>query len=613
MTPRSRIAVATGIVLAAVLVAPSTVPSTASWTDREYVAGDLGTSSFDCGTDAGYTATASSRFLGGSLAGVDIDALATVRGVDVAKTGSAPAAVEPAGAPELGTVQPYAQAFGNPLDVGLLGDLVGIDLTGLGVGLPAGSAGAVNQVATVAGTGDAVAASGLVADSGGVLVTDTTPTSNLPDPASITLGRALPGIADVTDVGLDVGAVGANARLAGCDALQEDVWGGVVQQTLRTNLRAAVQQAVVRGGPAQQVAADAGTTGVERDYGIASLDLRVGSPLVGALVTAVDDTVAQLDATVAALGGSDGVLARTIDQGILGVLGGLTGSLGLGTVGGTVVLTGPDLGRAVAPLLTEPLQDPGGTLALDLSAGTIRVDLAHLLGDDEHGLNDLPANHEVVLDAVTLNAIADRLGQVVDAWASRVTTALTTALGTIQLRVALAADLSAPLLGARVTIAKLSVGVDAGVAALVAGRTELSVGVDLLGLPLGGLLGVVSGLATSLVDPLTQAVVGTLTSRLFAVVGSLGTTITTTVGRPLVTALATVLRGLPSVLSLRVNVQEDTAPAGVAGARVSTDRYTETALRLTIADRLAPGGLARVDLATATVGPNSVSLVPQRT
>lgn len=600
---RSRVAVVAGIGLAVVLVAPTAVPSTASWSDREFVTGDLGTSSFDCGTDAGYTATASSRFLGGSLAGVDLDTLATVRGVDVAKTGSAPAAVEPAGAPELGTVQPYAQAFGNPLDVGLLSDLVGIDLTGLGVGLPAGSAGAVNQVATVAGTGDALAASGLVADSGGVLVTDATPTSELPDPASITLGRALPGIADVTDVGLEVGAVGSNARLAGCDALQEDVWGGVVQQTLRTNLRAAVQRAV----------ADAGATGVERDYGIASLDLRVDSPLVGALVTAVDDTVTQLDAAVDALGGSDGVLAKTIGQGVLGVLGGLTGSLGLGTVSGTVVLTGPDLAGAVSPLLAEPLQDPGGTLALDLAAGTIRVDLAHLLGDDEHGLNDLPANHEVVLDAVTLNAIADRLGQVVDAWSTRVTTALTTALGTIQLRIALAADLSAPLLGVRVPIAKLSVAVDTGVAALMAGRTTLSVGVDLLGLPLGGLLGVVTGLATSLVNPLTQAVVGTLTARLFAVVGSLGTTITTTVGRPLVTALATVLGGLPGVLSLRVNVQQDTAPGQVAGGRASTGRYTETALRLTIADGLGPGGLARVDLATATVGPNSVSLVPQRT
>ncbi|TDN46524.1 hypothetical protein EDF64_101390 [Curtobacterium flaccumfaciens] len=612
---RSRVAVVAGIGLAVVLVAPIAVPSTASWSDREFVTGDLGTSSFDCGTDAGYTATASSRFLGGSLAGVDLDTLATVRGVDVAKTGSAPAAVEPAGAPELGTVQPYAQAFGNPLDVGLLGDLVGIDLTGLGVGLPAGSAGAVNQVATVAGTGDAVAASGLVADSGGVLVTDATPTSELPDPASITLGRALPGIADVTDVGLEVGAVGANARLAGCDALQEDVWGGVVQQTLRTNLRAAVQRAVaVADADADADAvADAGATGVERDYGIASLDLRVDSPLVGALVTAVDDTVTQLDAAVDALGGSDGVLAKTIGQGVLGVLGGLTGSLGLGTVGGTVVLTGPDLAGAVSPLLADPLQDPGGTLALDLAAGTIRVDLAHLLGDDEQGLNDLPANHEVVLDAVTLNAIADRLGQVVDAWSTRVTTALTTALGTIQLRIALAADLSAPLLGVRVPIAKLSVAVDTGVAALMAGRTTLSVGVDLLGLPLGGLLGVVTGLATSLVNPLTQAVVGTLTTRLFAVVGTLGTTITTTVVRPLLTALATVLGGLPGVLSLRVNVQEDTAPGRIADGRATTGRYTETALRLTIADGLVPGGLARVDLATATVGPNSVSLVPQRT
>ena len=52
--------------------------------------------------------------------------------------------------------------------------------------------------------------------------------------------------------------------------------------------------------------------------------------------------------------------------------------------------------------------------------------------------------------------------------------------------------------------------------------------------------------------------------------------------------------------------------AGPGGGRAATGRHTETALRLTIADALAPGGLARVDLATATVGPNAVSLVPQR-
>ncbi len=598
---RGRIAVVTGIVVAAALVTPTAVPSTASWSDREWAHGAVGTSSFDCGTDADYTSTASSRFLGGSIAGIDLDDVATVRGVDVAKTGAAPASVEPATAPELGTGgRPFTQAFGNPLDVGLLGDVAGIDLTGLGLGLPAGSAGAVNQVATASGTGDAVAASGLVADSGGVLVTPTTPSGDLPDPASITLGRALPGIADVTDVGLDVGAVGASAQLAGCDAISDDVWGGVVQRTLATNLRAAVQQ----------VAADSGPAGLERDYGIASLDLRVDSPLVGALVTAVNDTVVQLDATVDALGGTDGALARTINQGVLGVLGGLTGSLGLGTIGGTVEITGPDLAGAVAPLLAEPVQDAGGTLSLDLSAGSVRVDLAHLLGDDAHGLNDLPPNHEVVLDAVTLGALADRLGQVVDAWAGKITTALTTALGSLHVRIALAADLSAPLvLGIRVKIATLSIGVDTGVAALMAGQTKLSVGVALLGLDLGGLLGVVTGLATSLVNPLTQAVVGTLTTRLFALVGALGTTLTTTIGGPVVRALGTVLAWLPGVLSLRVNVQQDLAAAPTPAGRATTGQYTQTALRLSIADALVPGGLARVDLASAVVGPNSVSLV----
>lgn len=598
---RGRLAVVTGIVVAAALVTPTAVPSTASWTDRAWANGAVRTSSFDCGTDADYTSTASSRFLGGSIAGIDLDDVATVRGVDVAKTGAAPASVEPATAPELGTGgRPFTQAFGNPLDVGLLGDVAGIDLTGLGLGLPAGSAGAVNQVATASGTGEAVAASGLVADSGGVLVTPSTPSGDLPDPASITLSRALPGIADVTDVGLDVGAVGASAQLAGCDAISDEVWGGVVQRTLATNLRTAVQR----------VAADTGPAGLARDYGIASLDLRVDSPLVGALVTAVDDTVVQLDAAVDALGGQDGVLARTIDQSVLGVLGGLTGSLGLGTIGGTVEITGPDLADAVAPLLAEPVQDAGGTLSLDLSQGSVRVDLAHLLGDDAHGLNDLPPNHEVVLDAVTLGALADRLGQVVDAWAAKITTALTTALGSLHVRIALAADLSAPLaLGIRVKIATLSIGVDTGIAALMSGQTKLSVGVALLGLDLGGLLGVVTGLATSLVNPLTQAVVGTLTTRLFALVVTLGSTLTTTIGGPVVRALGTVLARLPGVLALRVNVQQDLDAAAPPAGRATTGRYTQTALRLSIADALVPGGLARIDLASAVVGPNSVSLL----
>ncbi|WP_260980976.1 choice-of-anchor G family protein [Curtobacterium pusillum] len=371
-----------------------------------------------------------------------------------------------------------------------------------------------------------------------------------------------------------------------------------------------MQRAVAHTG----AVADTGTVGVERDYGIASLDLRVDSPLVGELVTAVDETVDQLDAEVDALGGSDGVLARTIGQGVVGVLGTLTGDLGLGTLGGTVELTGPDLGGAVSPLLSEPVEDPDGTLALDLSAGSIRVDLAHLLGDDVHGLNDLPPNHEVVLDAATLGALADRLGQVVDAWAARVTTALTTALGSIHLRIALAADLSAPLvLGIRVPIATLSVGVDTGIAALVAGRTELSVGVALLGLDLGPLLAVVTGLATTLVRPLTHAVVGVLSTGLLGLVGTLGTTVTTTIGGPVVAATGAVLARLPAVLSLRVNVQEDQRAPGVPEGLAVTGRFTETALRLTVADALVPGGLAHVGLATATVGPNSVPLVPQRT
>jgi hypothetical protein len=47
-----------------------------------------------------------------------------------------------------------------------------------------------------------------------------------------------------------------------------------------------------------------------------------------------------------------------------------------------------------------------------------------------------------------------------------------------------------------------------------------------------------------------------------------------------------------------------------AGGVATTGRYTETALRITLADALVPGGLAHIDLASAVVGPNRVVLTP---
>ena len=580
---------AAGVLLTLAAVGGLVVPvqeSTASWNDGEWSSADLGTSSFDCGTDLDYRSTASSRFLSGSLAGTDLDTLASVAGVALAKDGTDPAAVSPASAPSLGPqLDPVRAAHGNPLQVGLLSDALGLDLTGLSLGLPAGSAGAVNQVARVAATGESTAAAGLVADAGGVLVTEASTTDGLPEPASLDLGSLLPTVSGVAGVGLEVGAVGSSAQLTGCDLLRDEIWGTAPAATV-----ARTGTTLVAGG------ADVGRT-VTRDYGIASLDLAIDSPLAGSLVTAVQGTVTQLDSAVAALAGPDGAVSRALRQNILNSL---TGGLGLGRVTGDVTLSGVDLGGAVRPLLSEELSD--GTVTVDLSSGSIRVDLAHLLGDDVDGLNDLPPNTEIVLDDELLNGIATRVGALLDSWTTRVTTILTTAVGGLALHVALDVDLN--LLGA--SLVQLNLRLDTGVAALLAGQSRLTIGTTVLGLGLGLVTGLVSALVTGLVAGLPAVLLSTVSTGLSQLVGTLGSTLAAVVA-PVLTAVGTVTGALPQLLSLRVNVQDETG-SGKAGTTASTGAWSVVALHIGLGEGILPGGLSHVDLATSTVGPNEVDL-----
>ena len=109
-----------------------------------------------------------------------------------------------------------------------------------------------------------------------------------------------------------------------------------------------------------------------------------------------------------------------------------------------------------------------------------------------------------------------------------------------------------------------------------------------------------------LVTPLLNGIAGLLTTTLFGVVDSLFTTLGDTVGA-IVTALSTVLRPLPSVVSLMVNVQPDQpgAPGDLAAVAdpATTGRYRVSALRLGLLDPFGSGGLVYAYLGTATVGP----------
>ncbi|WIB26727.1 choice-of-anchor G family protein [Curtobacterium sp. MCSS17_015] len=584
--------VATVAVLAIVL--PGVTSTTASWNDQEWTHGDIGTSAFRCGSDSDYTTQSSSRFVSGTLTGVDLDTVAGVHGLDVTKPSTSSATVDPVTAPEI-TSTPTVAAFGNPLNVDVLGDVLGLDLTGLGVGLPAGSAGAVNQYAKATATGQSVAASGLVNDSGGVLVTDSTPPDRLPEPASLTLSQALPALSGVSDVGLEVGAVASSAELDGCALLRDAIWGGASTNVTGSS-PAGSADAMTVSSVSRAAALPAGVHLV-RDYGVAGLGLRVESPLVGSLVSSVDTTVTTLQSSIAQLSGTNGLLSQALQQNIVGAL---TNGLRLGTVSGTVTVDGADVAGAVRPLLTETLTD--GTVSVELSSGKIRVDLAHLLGDSDSGLNGLPPNTELVINAAVLDGISTRVGTLLDAWTGRVTTALITALNTLQVRVALDVDLNlitAPLV-------QLNIRMNSGVEAIINRQSNLTVGTTLLGLNLGLLTGVVSALVSGLLTSLPTVIVSTLTSTLFTTVSSLGSTIAAA-ARPLLGAIGSVTDRLPSLLSITVNAHDD-KPGTRNGTAVRSGAYTVTALRIRLLSALLPTGTAGIDLAKSTVGPAVIDL-----
>jgi hypothetical protein len=577
-------------VLAAVLaVAIPAGTSSASWGDHQWVSSSVGTSSFNCGTDTDYTTQSSSRFLSGTLDGSDLDSAASVQGLDVTKTGTAGATVTPADAPPVGDTTATTAAYANPLDVGLVGNSLGIDLTGLQVGLPAGSAGATNQMATASATGTSSAAAGLVDDSGGLLVTDNTPDDALPSPASLQIGDALPAIDGVSGSDIEVGAVGSTAQLNGCDALADEIWGGAPST-------AAPASQLGRVVSPRAAVLTSATPTVTRRYGIASLDVQVDSPLVSSLVQSVKGTVSSVSTAVANLSGTNGLLSQAI---VANIAGQLTNNLRVGTVSGTAAINGLDLSNTVS-LLDQNLTD--GTVTVNLSAGTVTVDLAHLLGDDTAGLNDLPPNSQIVLDATLLNGIAARVGALLDAWTTTVTTAISAALQKLTLHLALNVNLN--LL--TVPLVQLNLVADTGLPALMNGGSTVAVGTTVLGGSLGLLTGVVNSLVSNLVSGLPAVLVSTLNADLFSLTGTVGSTLAGIVA-PLVTAIGSVMSSLPSILSIEVNVQSQTGST-TTGTRVSTGSFTETALRIDVLGAALPGGLAHLDFAKTTVGPSAVTL-----
>jgi hypothetical protein len=575
-----RRAVAWGV--AVLLVLPLGIrPTTASWNDREWAHTAVGTTSLRCGTDTGFASTAEGRFLTGGLLGNDLDPIADLEQLTLALDDSGVARVVPPTASPLASAPP---TYANPFDVELLGGVAAVDLTGLAVPLPGAELGAANQYARVTADGAATGASGLVNDSGAVLVDEGAPGADLPAEASVSLNDLLPAAAEVTGVDLRIGAVGASSTVDGCSALRSLLWE------------------------------DGSVSGVTRDYGIAGLGLDVDSPAVAALTGSATSGVSGVASAVGSLLGPSGLISRAIGSRLdLALPGVLTTS-----VGGRVTLAGLDLGGALTTLLTTPLTDD--VVTIDLQTGAVAVDLDALLPP----LNDAPPNTEIVVDPAVVTTIVARIAALLDRWTGQVTSALTSeirdAVVTIDLAAVIAAPgISVPPLLTLPGLDVLNVGIDyvGPVGALLDGTAAFSLDVDVagavgaistllsaLGLPtVADLTRLVSGLGSTLVG----SVANTVTTTAIGAVTTLGATLTAAVA-PVVSALGGLVGALPQVLSIMVNVQPDLpgAPPGTTftpGTAVSTPEYMVSALRIGLADHLAPGDVASVTLATASAGP----------
>jgi len=584
---RAVVAVAAVVAVVGAVIVPPPPVTTAAWTDSERAYGLVGTSKFTCGTDTGYAAAASSRFVRGSLAGTDLDTVAAVRGADLTRTRSGVVTAVPT-SPAPTTDAGGTTTFRNPLSASAGSGLVGLDLAGLGTNLPAGSAGALNQFTRVAPTGTAAAASGLVSDSGGLGVTSTTPASALPGPARVGLTSVLPASTALDRADLTVGAVASTATLDGCRALESRIWG------------------------------DGSVTGVTRDYGVAGLALELRSPAVAGLSGQVSSTVTSLNTAVTRLVGVDGTISGTVKTGVLGTVNALTNLLSLGSVSGDVSISGLNLQTAVDPLVAGSLTSADGTVTITPATGLVTVDLAKLSGPSG-GINGLAPNTEIVLSATAMNAITATVSGLLDGFTSSLVTALRAAVDKATLNVALRVDLTATLLGVAVPVLKVDVVVQGSLSQVLASPSTAKASVTGTVLPVLGLGATLSAVLNGLLTPLANSaptlvgsIASLLTTTLVTPITTLGTTLSTTLA-PVVTAVGTLTTRLPSVLSLRVNLRPDQAgyPGGVVTTapadKWSTSPYQVGALRVALSAGATT--VTSIDFATSRVGP--VSTLPR--
>lgn len=577
---------------------PGFALTNASWIDLEWASGtqgDLpGIGTLDCDVPEQFTTAGYGRFLDGALLGLDLDTIAEVAGVDVNNDGTTSIA-DPASATALGS-----DAYANPLDVTALG-AINLALTGL-LQLPLDTdTGVYNQFGQAESDGHSVGAAGLVNDSGAVALTPVPPGPQVPTSASLHLGMLLSSalgeglgdlITDLADLQLNVGAVAASAEIEACDALWfDDTYAGL-----------------------------------DRDYGIAGLDLDVDTPLVGDLVTTVNDALTDIEGAVDTLAGDAGLI-NDISGAVTGVLGPLLGALSLGAPTTTLALT-VDF-TTVQNLLDDTISDNDGIVEIDLLTGTVNVDIAALF-DSVDGLNMQAPNTQLLLDEAIINALTAAITSALADWVQDVIDATEAAVEAVYVDL----NVTVPVGEGITHLGTIEIDIEASLADMQSGDAEVTAvftqdGLVCALLPLACAIvnATVAAITTTSEDVLTLAVANVITPALDTATTVLIATLESSlqaITAPLVTVLGATLDflfGEDAVLSVLINAQNapdpleevvtNPEPGWAAGmdppvaSPFETGEFGVSALRLVVLGAL-DGFEVEVDLAHGMVGSNAL-------
>jgi hypothetical protein len=562
-------------------------PSLASWTDIEHVRSDAAAA--DCTVPGSVDSTAWGRMLTGTLLGTALDPVVAIDGITVDNIDPAlnSTASTAAAETDLGSdawSADFALSVLSALDVGA------------GIPLPFDTdTGSYTQYGRATSDGISVGAAGAITTAAGGLASLDDPGSATPRLATLRLSTlidsALPGlgvdVADLADVELRIGTLGAIAELDSCASL----WSG-----------------------------SAPGADLVRDYLVQDLAVALTSATVTDVAADIRSAIGSLEVTLDALAGSQAVptaLQSTLDSALDLSLAGI--GITLGTVDSLSVAVNVDL-APVQALVTGTLTD--GAVSVNLGTGEITADLEALFGAayaSSTGLNGQDPNTSVLTPEV-LSAISLRAGTLMTTFVTTtIADAVTAAIDATSLTVSLGLRLNAIVPDALIVNSTFTgtIGGFTGVAGQAAPIAATTVSV----VPGLGLLGATSATLNSVLGLLTSGITSAITTSVLPAIGTsvvapvkataataAGATITTLTGTTIpafVTQLAGLLTVLGTLVEITVNGRPDAAGSVGSPSAAATGRYFETALHVGVVNGSA-ASVASLFFANASVGPNAL-------